>query len=166
MGEGQTRSLHHDVDPLTSFRNAHMRIKQIAQHIAENRQDRRYGYSSHTQCPNNTGNLSWGCESAPPVRGLLHVGESCSCYGRRIPYPIVEPRARIRGNNPDTRAMFVESVSSPIMLLATAAFPFSRPAKHRLLERSAMTKLGTYPSGTSLREQRTSWRDRNWSWMS
>ena len=137
--------------------------KQEVQNTAENRQDRRYGYSSHTQFLNNAGNLSWGCESAPPARGLLHRGESCSCCGRRTPYPIVTPRAHARGNNPDTRALFVESVSSPNMLLATPTFPLSRPAKHRLSEGSAMAELGTYPSSTSRREQRTFWRDRNWS---
>ena len=57
MGDDQTYSLGH-VDSLTSFKNTHTRMKQNAQHTAENRHERRYGYSSHTQFPNNAGNRS------------------------------------------------------------------------------------------------------------
>lgn len=60
----------------------------------------------------------------------------------RITYPIVAPMAHTRGRSPDTWALFVESVSSPIMLLATPMFPLSKPAIHRLSERSARSNCG------------------------
>ena len=52
-------------------------------------------------------------------------------------HPIVAPTAHTSGMSPEAWALFVESVSSPIMLLVTPMFPLSRPAMQRLLEGSA-----------------------------
>lgn len=62
--------------PLTSFKNNHVRTKQKAQNVAENRHGRRYGYSFQNQFPNRVGNLSCGRESAPPAKGLSRVDEN------------------------------------------------------------------------------------------
>jgi len=71
----QTRSLKL-MSRLTSFKNSHVRTKQRAQNITENKHGRRYGYSSQNQFPNKTGSLSCGRDSDPPAKGLLDVGEN------------------------------------------------------------------------------------------
>ena len=139
--------------PLTSFKNSHAKVKVKAQNTTENRHGRRYGYSPHNQAPNNDGNLSCGRERDPPAKGLLYTSEDCARYRRRVTYPIVAPTAHAIGMSPDTWALFVESVSSAIMLLATPMFPLRKPAIHRLSERSATIEVGRYSLSTSLRGQ-------------
>lgn len=51
------------------------------------------------------------------------------------------PTAHTRGGNADTCALFVESMSSPIVLLPTPTFPLSKPAMQWLMEGSAMAVL-------------------------
>ena len=50
-----------------------------------------------------------------------------------LTYPIVTPIPHTRGASPDTWALFVESVVSPIIFLTTPMFPLSKPATQRLL---------------------------------
>jgi hypothetical protein len=146
---------------LTSSKNSHVKKKEKVQTIAENRHGRRYGYSSQNQFPNKVGNLSCGRDSDPPAKGLLRIGEGRARCRRRVAYPIVTPTAQMRGMSPDAWALFVESVSSPIMLLTTPMFPLSKPAMQRLSEGLAMVGSGRDSSSTSLRGRRRSWKDRN-----
>jgi hypothetical protein len=166
LNRGTVRQRHQvSGSSLTSFKNNHVTMKQNAQNVAENRHGRRYGCPSQNQFLNMAGNLSCGRESDPPAKGLLNKSENSACCPPGVTYPIVTPTAHTRGRSPNTWAWFVESVSSPTMLLTTAMFPLNNPATHRLAKRSAMVSSRRHLADTSLQGQRGSWRDRNSSWI-